>query len=154
MAVLGFIALLAAIWLLWNISRNTADALDKQTALQYEIVALEKRLDELLERLVESERSSSENTSQVESKDLSVRSEVAEQQVEKTEQEVEAANVEGSKTNLNTASEEALTQLPKIGPATARRIIEGRPYASIDDLTKVQGISDELLNELRTKLDV
>jgi len=47
MGFIAFIALFVAIWLLWNISRNTADALDKQTALQYEIVALEKRLDEL-----------------------------------------------------------------------------------------------------------
>lgn len=47
MGFIGFLFLLVIVWLLWNISRNTADALDKQTALQYEIVALEKRLEEL-----------------------------------------------------------------------------------------------------------
>ncbi len=47
MGFLGFLLLLVVVWLLWNISRNTADALDKQTALQYEIVALEKRIEEL-----------------------------------------------------------------------------------------------------------
>ncbi len=47
MTFIAFILSLVIVWLLWNISRNTADALDKQTALQYEIVALEKRLDEL-----------------------------------------------------------------------------------------------------------
>jgi competence protein ComEA len=47
MGFIGFIFLVVIVWLLWNISRNTADALDKQTALQYEIVALEKRLDEM-----------------------------------------------------------------------------------------------------------
>jgi len=46
MGFFSFLLLLAGLWLLWNISRNTADALDKQTALQYEIVALEKRVEE------------------------------------------------------------------------------------------------------------
>ncbi|MBK8971748.1 MAG: hypothetical protein IPM37_10410 [Hahellaceae bacterium] len=52
MGFIGFVFLLVIVWLLWNISRNTADALDKQTALQYEIVALEKRLEELGATLV------------------------------------------------------------------------------------------------------
>lgn len=47
MGFLGFLLAIATVWLLWNISRNTADALDKQTALQYEVVALEKRIEEL-----------------------------------------------------------------------------------------------------------
>lgn len=51
MGFFSFLALLAGLWLLWNISRNTADALDKQTALQYEIVALEKRVEERLAEL-------------------------------------------------------------------------------------------------------
>lgn len=51
MGFIGSLFLVAIVWLLWNISRNTADALDKQTALQYEIVALEKRVDELATQL-------------------------------------------------------------------------------------------------------
>lgn len=51
MSFLIFVALLVALWLLWTISRNTADALDKQTAVQYEIIALEKRMEELSEAL-------------------------------------------------------------------------------------------------------
>lgn len=43
-----FLILLAGLWMLWTICRNTSDALDKQTALQFEIVALEKRVEELL----------------------------------------------------------------------------------------------------------
>ena len=47
MSFLILVALIVIIWLLWTICRNTGDALDKQTALQYEIVSLEKRLEEL-----------------------------------------------------------------------------------------------------------
>lgn len=49
MSFLILVALIVIIWLLWTICRNTGDALDKQTALQYEIVSLEKRLEELVE---------------------------------------------------------------------------------------------------------
>lgn len=51
MPFLILVALAAIIWLLWSICRNTSDALDKQTAIQYEIVSLEKRIEELLDRL-------------------------------------------------------------------------------------------------------
>jgi hypothetical protein len=50
MFFLILIALIVIIWLLWTLCRNTGDALDKQTALQYEIVALEKRIEQLVER--------------------------------------------------------------------------------------------------------
>lgn len=50
MLLLILIALIVIIWLLWTLCRNTGDALDKQTALQYEIVALEKRIEQLVER--------------------------------------------------------------------------------------------------------
>lgn len=50
MSFLILIALIVIIWLLWTLCRNSGDALDKQTALQYEIVALEKRIEQLVER--------------------------------------------------------------------------------------------------------
>ncbi|MFE8070179.1 hypothetical protein QQM79_03895 [Marinobacteraceae bacterium S3BR75-40.1] len=49
MNFLILVALIVIIWLLWTLCRNTGDALDKHTAIQYEIVALEKRVEELLE---------------------------------------------------------------------------------------------------------
>jgi len=38
--------------------------------------------------------------------------------------------------DVNAATQEELEKLPGVGEATAKKIIAGRPYASMDDLTK------------------
>ncbi|WP_407569236.1 ComEA family DNA-binding protein [Deinococcus altitudinis] len=50
--------------------------------------------------------------------------------------------------NLNTATEEQLESLPKIGPALAERLIAGRPYRSLADLDAVKGIGPSLMKAL------
>jgi len=50
--------------------------------------------------------------------------------------------------NINAATPAELDQLPKIGPALAERIIEGRPYSNIDDVRQVKGIGDKIFNEI------
>ncbi|WP_027459358.1 ComEA family DNA-binding protein [Deinococcus murrayi] len=52
------------------------------------------------------------------------------------------------KVNLNTATTEQLEALPRIGPALAARIVEGRPYRSLADLDRVKGIGPATLQAL------
>jgi competence protein ComEA len=51
--------------------------------------------------------------------------------------------------NVNTATQAELEALPGIGPVMARRIIEGRPYRSVDDLDRVRRIGRKRLAEIR-----
>ncbi len=56
--------------------------------------------------------------------------------------------------DLNTADQKTLESLPGIGKATAKAIIAGRPYQSVDDLKKVKGISDSKLKAIKDKVAV
>jgi competence protein ComEA len=42
-----------------------------------------------------------------------------------------------------------LEALPRIGPVIARRIIEGRPYRSVEELKRVKGIGPRPPEEIR-----
>ncbi|MBI3417519.1 MAG: helix-hairpin-helix domain-containing protein [Verrucomicrobia bacterium] len=56
--------------------------------------------------------------------------------------------------NVNTASVDDLTLLPRVNEALARRIIAGRPYAKVDDLLKIVGIGPKTLEALRPRVSV
>ena len=54
--------------------------------------------------------------------------------------------------DINTASLAELQTLPGIGPVLSQRIVEGRPYESLDDLARVKGMGPKTLNKFRDKI--
>lgn len=58
------------------------------------------------------------------------------------------------KININTATIAQLDTLPGIGPKTAQRILEQRPYSSLNDLDRVPGIGPKTLQRLAPKIEL
>ena len=52
-----------------------------------------------------------------------------------------------AKIDLNTGSEKDLESLPGVGAATAKKIIAGRPYSSVNDLSKA-GVSASTIKKI------
>ena len=70
----------------------------------------------------------------------------------------QAAKGNDGRININTADEKALDELPGVGPATAKRIIEYResngPFAAPEDLKKVRGIGDAKFEKMKDKVAI
>ena len=56
--------------------------------------------------------------------------------------------------NINTATLTELDTLPGVGPSTAQRIIDGRPYGKIEDLMRVKGIGQATFDKLKDHITV
>lgn len=54
--------------------------------------------------------------------------------------------------DINRAGVEELQYLPDVGPVTAAAIVQGRPYASIDELKNVKGIGDKTFAKIRARI--
>ena len=69
-----------------------------------------------------------------------------------------SAGEESDLLDLNTATEAQLRTLPGIGEVLARRIVDYRemngPFASVEELTAVEGIGNALLYRLRELVTV
>jgi competence ComEA-like helix-hairpin-helix protein len=56
--------------------------------------------------------------------------------------------------DLNTATEEELDGLPRVGPAMAAAIVAARPYRRVEDLRRVRGVGDATFAVLRPLITV
>ena len=60
----------------------------------------------------------------------------------------------GELLNPNLAARDELMRLPGIGEALANQIIEGRPYETLDEIMKVNGIGKSTLSKIRVSLKI
>ena len=58
-----------------------------------------------------------------------------------------------AKVDVNSATLGKLTELPGIGKKIGQAIIDGRPYAKIEDLLKVKGIGKKKLAKIKDRID-
>jgi len=56
--------------------------------------------------------------------------------------------------NINTATAVELDTLPGVGPSTAEKIIDGRPFSIIEDLMEVSGIGESTFEKIKDKITV
>ena len=70
-----------------------------------------------------------------------------------TQTKEKAAAKGETKIDINSASADELTSLNGVGEATAKKIIAGRPYASVDDLAKA-GVSKSTITKIRSQVTV
>lgn len=56
--------------------------------------------------------------------------------------------------DINTASQSALEELSGIGPATAKKIIDGRPYSTVEELLSRKILSKKIFEENKDKLSI
>lgn len=63
------------------------------------------------------------------------------------------AQTEKTLIDLNTASQKDLETLKGIGPATAKKIIDGRPYKNVEELKKA-GVSEKTIESLKPLVKV
>ena len=60
----------------------------------------------------------------------------------------------GALIDINTADQKAIESLPGVGPATAKAIIQGRPYKSVDDLANVKGLGKSKLEKIKALVTI
>ena len=56
--------------------------------------------------------------------------------------------------NINNASAGELDSLPGVGPVTAQKIIDNRPYAAIDELLSKKSVNSKVFSQIKDKVSV
>jgi competence protein ComEA len=65
---------------------------------------------------------------------------------------LKTTSLQGSLININSASAVDLDSLPGVGPVTAQKIINNRPYSNISDLLNKKIVSSKVFGEIKDKL--
>lgn len=63
-------------------------------------------------------------------------------------------SVVGSLVNINSASSTDLDKLPGIGAVTVQKIIDGRPYSTIDELLSKKIVGSKVFGQIKDKITV
>ena len=71
-----------------------------------------------------------------------------------TEASVDGASAGGALVDINTATLAELDTLPGVGPATAQRIVDGRPYGRSRISMRVKGIGQATFDKLKDRITV
>lgn len=54
--------------------------------------------------------------------------------------------------NINSASQSQLDSLPGVGPVTSNKIIQNRPYSTVDDLLKKKVVGNKVFSQIKDKI--
>ena len=64
---------------------------------------------------------------------------------------VVGADCQNNQIDINSASADELEKLNGIGPVYAGRIVEERPFESVEDLVRINGIGEKTLEKIKTQ---
>lgn len=56
--------------------------------------------------------------------------------------------------NINSASLSELDTLPGVGPATAQKIIDSRPYKTLEELLSKKAVNSKVFSEIKDKIQI
>lgn len=56
--------------------------------------------------------------------------------------------------SINTASKEELDMLPGVGPTTAQKIIDSRPYETLDELVSKKTMKQSVFDDIKTRVSL
>jgi len=91
---------------------------------------------------------SKEITETEETENILENQEISDENDKETETESKNQECSSNSIDINTASLEELDKIVGIGLTLAQKIIDNRPYNSLDELKKVSGIGDEKLKDI------
>lgn len=72
----------------------------------------------------------------------------------KTSLSVSSQDIVANGININSASLQTLDSLPGVGPATAQKIISGRPYGAIEELLGKKIVTEKVFGQIKDKITV